>query len=85
MTSVFTVVVKIVLSVSERYMSGVNSEQPKILCAYVASLDWLSSTHILFCLFHLLFLFFYKSEFISKNANLKGAPSNYTKSITKSA
>jgi hypothetical protein len=29
--------------------------------------------------------FFDKSEFISKNANLKGAPPNYTKSITKSA
>jgi hypothetical protein len=32
------------------------------------------------------FFFFDKSiEFISKSANLKGAPPNYTKSITKSA
>jgi hypothetical protein len=28
-------------------------------------------------------IFFDKSEFISKSANLKGAPPNYTKSITK--
>jgi hypothetical protein len=35
--------------------------------------------------FSIYFLFFDKSEFISKNANLKGAPPNYTKSITKSA
>jgi hypothetical protein len=30
-------------------------------------------------------IFFLISQFISKSANLKGAPPNYTKSITKSA